>query len=68
MAEATKEPPAESGTVRLPKELCRRLAIIAQHSDRAIGEIVAGWIGPRVNKEYRETIRSMSAELGGGEG
>lgn len=65
MADTTKEQHAESGTVRLPKELVRKLGIIAQHSDRAIGEIVAGWIGPRVNKEYRETVRSMTVELGG---
>lgn len=64
MAEPVKEPQAEHGTVRLPKEIVRKLGIIAQHGDKSIGEIVAGWIGPKVDKEYRDTIRSLTAELG----
>lgn len=65
MAAAAKDQQPEYGTIRLSKELVRKLGIIAQHNDKSIGEIVSGWIGAKVEREYRDTIRSMSAELGG---
>jgi len=57
--------PAETGTVRLPKEIVRKLGIVAQHTDKSIGEIIAGWISTRVDTEFRRTVQAMSAEIGG---
>jgi hypothetical protein len=62
--ETAKESPPEYATVRLPKEIVRQLGIIAQHQDKSIGEILAGWVRTRAEREYRETVRKMSAELG----
>ena len=55
----------EYATVRLPKEVVRQLGIISQHQDKSIGEIVAHWIRARVEREYRDAVRSMHSELGG---
>lgn len=60
-----QEATVETATVRLPKEMVRQLAIIAQRAERPISEIVGGWIATRLAREYRQVVTAMSQELGG---
>ena len=64
---AAKDPP-EYASVRLPRELVRQLGILAQIQDRTVGEIVAGMIRTKVEREFREAVKTIHAEVVGGEG
>jgi len=65
-AAANKTAPETKGaSVRLPTEAVRKLGIIAQHTNRSIGEIVGDWIGTRLAREYRRVVGELNQELGG---
>lgn len=66
MAEATRaEPSAETATVRLPKEMVRRAAIVAQASDISITQLLTEIIGDAVDERYRTAARAISADAEG---
>lgn len=63
MAAAIK-PPSEHSAVRLTRERVRKLSIIAKRRGRTIGDIVSAWIDARLEREYRDAVAAMNAELG----
>lgn len=63
---ATKEVQTqEFATIRLPKELVRKLGVVCQFADKSIAQTVADWIESRVNREYKAVAEKMNTELGG---
>jgi len=50
--------------VRLTRERVRKLSIISKRRGRTIGDIVSAWIDSRLEREYREAIAELNAELG----
>lgn len=65
MSQATTEARApEIATVRLDKELVRKAAIIAQHRDITIGEVLTPHLLKPVQREYERVIGEMHQELG----
>jgi hypothetical protein len=50
--------------VRLTRERVRKLSIVAKRKGKTIGDIVSAWIDSRLEREYREAVEEMNAELG----
>lgn len=50
--------------VRLTRERVRKLSIVAKRRGKTIGDVVSAWIDSRLEREYREAVAEMNAELG----
>lgn len=50
--------------VRLTRERVRKLSIVAKRRGKTIGDVVSAWIDARLEREYREAVAEMNAELG----